>query len=35
MRFQSLNKDFGDRLVDGVAETNGTILVYGFKFANF
>lgn len=35
MRFQSLNKDFGDRLVDGVAETNGTILVYGFKLANF
>lgn len=35
MRFYSLNWDLYDRLVDGVAKTDGAILVNVFGFANF
>lgn len=35
VRFYSLNWDLNDRLVDGVAKTDGAILVNVFGFANF
>ena len=34
-RLYSLNQDLIDRLVDGVAKTDGAILMDGFGFANF